>query len=614
MPEPLPELLAAAKRTPTDDAPRRAVADHLAANGDPDRGEFVRIQVAQGDGVEWYPNRAEEDVAEARLLKKHVRRWAGVPYAGPYWFKFTDRPADQDDDSPHASGKFERGFVRVAGTAAQVRAALDRIPAGQGDWLEMLDLNGATTAADLRGVLAHPLAARATAFDVAADDAAAADAFDPLDLDRVRELRLSGTGGPHLRRLAAFKSARPHKLSVEFDADDPAASEAVLASPLLAEVRDAELSLDDQPPALLSAVARSPHLRKLTRLFLSGDDFPPALLRELFASDAVRGLRRLSVSGYSGSLNGVTAALVKGGAARQLTDLDLGFNRVTTEEAEALAKSDLLAGLRALDLGSGELTPDGAVALVRSPNAAGLERLDLSGTQIGEEAVFALAQSPHLKNLRELALCRCGVTAKALRAIAQSPHLANLERLDLSINPLAPFALDALSGSRTLGRLKCLGLRQLVIANDTFDRLLRSPVVGQVEHLDLQGAMLSKAKLRGLVEATALGRLRKLTLGENALMKGEIDILGEAEWLTGLVDLAAYNTKMTDAGVRTLTARLTGGRLGRLDLGRNLLTDESADVLLNWSGLGRLADISLHQSGIADAPAEKVRRAAWANG
>lgn len=611
MPDPLPELLAAAKRSPTDDAPRRAVADHLSAAGDAERAEFVRLQLAQTDGGEWHPNQCDEVVALGRLLKKNVRRWAGAAYSGPHWFKFTDRPTSEDDDTPHASGKYDRGLLRMTGPAGVVRAALDRLPAGQGEWLETLDVNGVASAADLRAVLTHPHGRHATAFDVAAEDDAPADVFDPLDVATVRELRLTGTTGAMLRRVAEFKAARPHKLCIEFDSDDPASAETFLASPILSEVRAAEVGLEDQDPKLLAALARAPHLRAVAELFLSGDRFPQPLLRDLFASDAVKNLRRLTVSGYAGHLTGVVDALVKGGAAGRLTELDLGFNVVSTDEAVALARSELLAGVRSLDFGSGELTTAAAVAIGRSPNAANLERLGLSNTHVGEDAVFALAQSPHLKNLRELDLCRCGVTAKSLRALAQSPHLANLERLDLSMNPLPPFALDALSGSRTLGKLKHLALRQLVIANDTFERLFRSPVTAQLEQLDLQGAMLSKAKLRGLVEATSFGRLRKLTLGENILMRGEIDVLGEADWLPNLADLALYNTKMTDAGVRALTERLPPGRLGRLDLSRNFLTDESAGVLLNWGGLSGLTDLSLYQSGISDAPAERVRRAAW---
>ncbi len=611
MPDALPDLLAAAKRSPTDDAPRRAVADHLSAAGDPERAEFIRLQLAQTDDGEWHPNQCDELVALGRLLKKNVRRWVGVPYTGPHWFKFTDRPTSQDDDSPHPSGRFDRGLLRVTGPVAAVRGALDRLPTGSGEWLEMLDLNGVATAADLRALLAHPHGRHATAFDVSADDDAPADVFDPLDLPAVRELRLTGTSGAMLRRVTEFKAARPHKLSVEFEPDDPTSAEAFFASPVLTDVRAAEIGLEDQDPKLLAALARAPHLRSLTDLFLSGDEFRLPLLLDLFASDVVKHVRKLTVSGYAGHLTGVTDALVRGGAARHLEDLDLGFNVVGTDEAVALAKSDLLAGLRSLDFGSGELTTAGAVAIAQSPNAANLTRLGLSNTHVGEDAVFALAQSPHLKNLRELDLCRCGVTAKSLRALAQSPHLSNLERLDISMNPLPPFALDALSSSRTLGKLKVLALRQLVIANDTFDRLFRSPVTAQLEQLDLQGAMLSKAKLRGLVEATSFGRLRKLTLGENILMKGEIAVLGEAEWLPHLSDLALYNTKMTDAGVRALTAALTPGRLGRLDVSRNLLTDESAEVLLNWAGLSGLTDLSLYQSGLSDAPAEKVRRAAW---
>ncbi|MCU0702459.1 MAG: hypothetical protein MUF18_00520 [Fimbriiglobus sp.] len=610
MPDDLSELLTAAKRSPTDDAPRRAVAEYLSTHNDADRAEFVRLQLAQSVDGEWRPEQGEQQMAADRLLKKHALRWAGVPYAGPYWFKFTDAPASEDDDTPQASGRFARGLLRISGQPAPVRDALDRLPADQRDWVEMLDLHGVATAADLRALLTHPAGRGATAFELAAADDAPAALFDPLDTETVRELRLSGANAAAMRRVAAFKVARPHKLCIELPPDLDLAR-TLFTSPLLAEVQVADFSLVEQDPQLLTALAAAPHLRQLTRLDLGGDNFPPPSFAALFASDVVKGVRRLSVTGYSGHLKGVVAGLVKGGAARRLTHLDLGFNSVSTEEAIALAGSDLLAGLTSLDLGSGELTPEGAAALARSPNAANLERLDLSGTHIGEDAIFALAQSPHLKKLKELDLSRCGVTAKVLRALCQSPHLANLERLDLSHNPLPPFALDALSGSRTLSKLKSLGLRQLVIANDTFERLLRSPAVARLEHLDLQGTMLSKAKLRGLVEATSLDRLRMLVLGENILMKGEIDVLGEAAWLPRLADLTLYNTKMTDAGVRALTAKLTNGRLGRLDLSRNLLTDQSAEVLLTWSGLSGLTDVGLYQSGLGDAAVERVRRAAW---
>ena len=610
MPDPLHDLLHAAKQSPADDAPRAAVADHLAA-ADPDRAEFVRVQLRQGGGLGWYPHRPADDTAAARLVKRHARDWAGAAYAGPHGFAFADSAPDPDDDHPHAVGQFERGLLRVGGSPAEVRAALDRVPSA--GWVETLDLSGVRTATEVRAVADHPAGREVTAFDVSLDDSAPADALDPLDAERVRVLRAGGTGGAVVRRLAGFRLARPHTLSVECPPADPAAADALFASPLLAEVGELEVSVDGPPAEVLAALARGTHLRRLRRLTLSGDALPAAGLRAVFAADAVRGLRRLSVSGYGRPLHGVLDALVRGGAATELADLDLGFNAVCTAEAEALARCGWLGGVKRLSFAGGELSAAGAVALAGSPHAAGLERLDLSGTGVGEEAVVALAASPHLANLRELDLGRCGVTAKAVRAVAQSEHLANLRRLDLSANPLPPFSLDALAGSRTLGGLKCLGLRHLTLSNDTFDRLLRSPVMAGVEELDLHGAVLSKAKVLALVDATALGGLRKLTLGENVLMRGEIDPLGDAGWLPGVLALTLAGTKMTDEGVRRVVAAVPDGTLGALDLSHNLLTDDAADLLLSWTGLGGLADIELHASGVGDEHAGRVRRAVWGN-
>src|SRR5262249_9152107 len=83
---------------PADDTARLVFADWLAENGDPDRGELIRIQVALAH------RDPDDEVTEARrgelfnrqdeLLKRHGKRWLD-PFLG------YAKPAS-----------FERGFVR----------------------------------------------------------------------------------------------------------------------------------------------------------------------------------------------------------------------------------------------------------------------------------------------------------------------------------------------------------------------------------------------------------------------------------------------------------------------------------------------------------------------
>src|SRR4051794_39490340 len=65
------ELLAAIGAHPDDDAPRLAHAAWLEGNGDPERAEFIRLQVRQPAG------HSEEDQRALELLERHRESWLG---------------------------------------------------------------------------------------------------------------------------------------------------------------------------------------------------------------------------------------------------------------------------------------------------------------------------------------------------------------------------------------------------------------------------------------------------------------------------------------------------------------------------------------------------------
>src|SRR5262245_10416046 len=96
-----PAFLAAIRDAPEDDLPRLVCADWLDENGQPDRAEFVRVQVELSRGVS-PRSRARDLLVRLRgLIRGHRGRWLGLL-------------ASHAPDSV-----FERGFVegvRLNGT------------------------------------------------------------------------------------------------------------------------------------------------------------------------------------------------------------------------------------------------------------------------------------------------------------------------------------------------------------------------------------------------------------------------------------------------------------------------------------------------------------------
>ncbi|MDY3555553.1 TIGR02996 domain-containing protein [Gemmata sp. JC717] len=68
-------LLAAVLEHPEEDTPRLMYADWLQENGDPDRGQFVRLQVEGAHAEPYSPQARECEVAAQHLLERHRGTW-----------------------------------------------------------------------------------------------------------------------------------------------------------------------------------------------------------------------------------------------------------------------------------------------------------------------------------------------------------------------------------------------------------------------------------------------------------------------------------------------------------------------------------------------------------
>lgn len=606
----LAALLAACKATPLDDGPRLALADRLEQSGDAARAEFVRLQLEEespaGDEA---PDAAVRRVKMLRLLKRFAPAWVNGHFTHSGWFTFEPN-SDEDEEEQASQGHFDRGLLRIGASPQQMDEVFARLPGHAIPWLERLSLTELADEAALRCLFARKETESFTAFSLPGKEDASVVALGLLDRDHVRFLSLDGDKGhgKSMRRLAGCRSLRPHQLDVSPDADDLGAWQALMASPVLGEVRWLSCSIPEDPLAL-GLLAGAWHLTKLTKLYLSADRLPRDALESLLGSSGVAGLADFHASGYSGQLVGVLGVLAASKTVRRLERLDLGFNAVGTWEPAALARSPVAETLRSLDFGSGRVGGAAVRALAESALLANLENLDLSAAGAGDEAAVAIARSPHLKKLKRLSVCRCGLTEEGLRALCASPHLAGLEVLDLSLNDLPPTALEALASSPHLGNLRSLELRKLNIDPATFARLLRSPVAARLEKLDLQTAPLTAAHVRALAEAPGLTALRTLTFYANGLPPGDLNVLAEAPWLPNVASLYLYQVGLDDAGVEALTRRLTGGALGKLDLGRNGLTDRAAEALLAWPGLPHVVDFSVYGNAIAPQLEQRLQQA-----
>ena len=89
-------LLRAILHNPDDDAPRYVYADWLDENGEPERAEFIRVQLQLARLPANHPDRPRLARTERRLLRIHQRIWAKWL---PWWAQ---------------AREFRRGFLEVA--------------------------------------------------------------------------------------------------------------------------------------------------------------------------------------------------------------------------------------------------------------------------------------------------------------------------------------------------------------------------------------------------------------------------------------------------------------------------------------------------------------------
>jgi uncharacterized protein (TIGR02996 family) len=420
------ELIAAIDANPEEDAPRLAHADWLQANGDPDRAEFIRLQV---EGVPDWDQRLSE------LLDANRKRWLeGRPVSdGMVW-------------------EFERGYPE----AVEFRS----LKAFRAGW----------------EAAAHR--ARHLVFACLNGNASSLAAEPGLSLARSLRLRFCYRGrglldllrSPHLPQLERL-SLTGDGLTDEFVVGLAALSSlpSLVALELCPWGQHAEFA-----PSALEALAFSPSMSRLVELRL----------------DSCSLQRSANVLWRAGSLPMLTtlgltrarlrpeclAGLADGDGLPRLEALDLAHNSLGEEGAEALARSG--RRLRRLSLDHNDAGDAGAIALAGAGCLGRLERLGLGANSVSDDGARAIAASAHLRALRSLDLEHNLIGEAGVLALGQSRSLRALKRLNLWHNPAPPALVKAAEERFREGKPP---LEELPTIPATPAPMVDAPVVGDAD-------------------------------------------------------------------------------------------------------------------------------------
>jgi uncharacterized protein (TIGR02996 family) len=415
-------LLAAVVASPDDDLPRLVFADWCDEHGQPERAEFIRLQIENHrSGSRDGTSPAAHRIAE--LFHKHQAEWmADLPKV----FRENAR-----------SWRFRRGFledlpITAAGFARLTKKVWARHP------IQEVDLR------DVRGRLAA--------------------VFARPEMNRVREL--------------TFHASHHNE---ELTDDDLAA---LAATPNLTGLRRLAVWTRNGN-ALSDALAHCPSLHVLERLSLSDESIDADGVATLTrtGADNLRNLKhlRLEVGGDGPAVAEVIAAADPLAGLEEL--LFPGDNsRVGDRGVAALTASPHLSRLRWLSLHRQSIGPTGAVALGRSKHLTRLEGLHLEGNPIGADGLRAVANGPWA-GLTALELDFCALDDAAAAALAEGGTPTGLTELVLHHNAIGPAGAVALSRAAWLGTVAKLDLEDNPIGDEGALALCRSTALAALTEL-----------------------------------------------------------------------------------------------------------------------------------
>ncbi|MFO0823599.1 MAG: TIGR02996 domain-containing protein [Gemmataceae bacterium] len=442
-----PELEAAVIANADEDTPRLAYADWLDEHGDPDRAEFIRLQIRIANASPAHDNwfdllEREEHLVfqlEAKFREVHSTLPSGV-YVSTVYFPRSEAFGSEE--------QFDRGFPFFCSVRSR-----DWTPKNTEEFAEQLGQLVATTT--FRGVsfammpparfaelVATPafeqLRGVSFAFNgnspwqTEFETAAYKKLIESPVSQRLVQLTVSGVLGAHgVKVLAAGQPMRAlRKLSIQYSLDPSPELRKLISPEMFPELREVQCTLGEQETAqtLVPALGELSELHTLTVYHLAVANasqlvpgrFPRLVHLKTFASD-------LRTKGF--------LALLRAKWFERLRILDVGDSELGDKAVLALVKHPVAASLRDLRFTPNALTKSGLMVFTQPGAFPELLRLEMSGSgrkaNVTNADVTAFLAALNLPRLRELNLGRLPVGESGAKAIAANPAFAQLTKLFL---------------------------------------------------------------------------------------------------------------------------------------------------------------------------------------
>jgi len=353
-------FLEAIVEEPDDDGLRLIYADWLDENAQPERADFIRVQVERARLPDNDPRQWDLAERERQLLAEHEAAWTSA--LQPFVLRCG----------------FRRGFIEEVAVNA------------------LTLVNHAQTIFRLAPVR-HLAVRRVVSFARSRTDAASQAAHllefapDWQTIDLAREgIRDVGLIHGLLARWDDFPALT--RLNLNGNGLTQQSIESFAGSPLLAQLASLELSANRFGPTGWTDILRSPFCERLRELGLGHN-----------------GLTDKEVSLFRGPL-----------AAQRLAKLDLSFNPLGGAGALALsATAPVLTGLRELYLSRTHLGDDGLRELASGPLLSQLHTLDLSLNRITDTGARALLAYPHATQLHRLDLIYNNISPSMMEELSR---------------------------------------------------------------------------------------------------------------------------------------------------------------------------------------------------
>lgn len=358
---------------PEDDAPRLIFADWLDDNDQPERAEFIRLQIGRHALQPADPSYRAALRRENVLLMKNEVAWLG-PLA-----------------MLASRCRFHRGFVEEVSLGAE-QFLLNGDELFRQAPIRRVQLRNT-------GALPRILEEQASLQDRLAKLFAQ---IRVLDLNRDYLSEPTGLALLNLPKLPNLEG-----LHLASNALTPAGVAVLADSTILAGLTTLEFNASSPVRDMLELLLHSPHLRRIEHLLLAGNRLGDRIVR----------------------------MLIESGLLSQLRSLSIGHVNLTADGVDELLHADL-SRLEMLDLSFNALDVDGAIRLARMPRRERLTMLNLSRTGMGDRGTAILANSPLFGQLFGIDLSLNRIDERGGQALAASKQPASFGTLDLIYNPL----------------------------------------------------------------------------------------------------------------------------------------------------------------------------------